>query len=553
MSIIVSCFCIAIIAYLSLYIIYNYLLIIMAIAGRKKDQARKELKSSVQRQISIVIYAQYNLEAIIDLIKMIQKQDYPDNKYTINIILDNNSDNITRVLEHINGIRIWKITKQKESTEVYPSILRFIEKSMATEYTNAYVILSETDIIKPNFLERVNISLEANSISQACKAVKSPYASSYNTIGYINNRIMNRAYNAGNYHLGTGSQVLPSGLIVTQEFLEKHPVTLLPHESEIDYNFKLLDHKVTINWAPEVVIYNRIAESIEDLGFKKAENFIKSINAIINNFKSIIKSKSSLSLALYLLAPGKFVMFTLSFITLSILWVMSIKLQNPAITSAGMIIILVLMFLKLISDPIAMKVSNCKTQDYKIWLLGFLFYFNELFYSILYCLKLLKLNQSQKDKSFSLPAKSSLELHQADKTSTHNLIITDGAKNIKCEIIIEANRYKNQLTMLFKGKKFTSQIYENLDQAFEELNNKLQKHNFNIVCCHNCGYFSYSNKSYNESFGTDGHCFFGREGQQMHLDEIVKVWQVCENFCLKEYREQILLEWKNSVNIQTEN
>lgn len=534
----------ALVAYLCVYIIYQYILIISAWQGRLKDLRKKNLSTSVQRHITVIIYTQNNLDNILNLVKVLQNQDYPKDKYKIHVILDNSTDNREHILGLIRGIKIWKLSTPGYCLGMYPAISWFLSEHKANEYTNGYVILSATNIVKSNFLSRVNIALETSSISQACLATKSPYSSLYNTIGYINNRIENRINNAGQYHQGLSSQILQSGLIISQEFLEQYPLELSILESEIDYNFKLIAQKVKVHWEPEVIIYKRAAEDINDLSLNKAQNLVKKLETLTHNFKSIIKNLSCVHFILYSFTPSRFIqVFLVLFLVLTGSY-LKINIYNVSI---WLIVPMIVLAGALIADLLGMLVARHKLQDYKVWLISSFMYLNEVFYTLVYTIRLLWLNSDVRKVFKKSKSQTTLKLNQPSIVREVDVVVSDGKKSFNCKLEIMAEEDNNQVTLMFKEKKFTTNRYKNLDQAFDELNKKLDSRNFRMLNCYGCGFFNYSNNSYTSSFGSEGHCFYAKQGQNILHDDVISVWDVCNNFTSIEHRNEIIENWKNSL------
>lgn len=527
----------------------NYiLLIVMAKKGRSKDLKRKNLQTSVQRHITVIIYAETVIDSLINLIGALQNQNYPADKYNINIVLEEQNPNSEKILALINHIKIWKLSNTRHNVGFFPSIAKAIEKNMATQYTNGFVILNSTNTVKNNFLERVNISLDTSPISQACVATTSPYASLYNSIGYIHNRILNRAKNAGKFHLNLGSDLLSSGLIVTQEFLEKHPINIDKTQSEIDYNYYLLAEKVNINWAPEVIVFNKIAEDIQDLCIWKAKSTIMKIKSVFHNAHLIFKNLGCFHFTLHLLCPNKFIIGIITLITIFAGYLASLKLLNIDI---WLYIPLLLLIVIIILDLPAMAVSKSSKKDYKIWLTSFFSYFPETLITAIYTLKLWGYeSQKQYLPHFSLQ-KETIELHKPSYTKEIEVFITDGTKKIQCSLEIKSERNENQIALIFKNKKYSSNKHQTLDRCFEEINNKLEKYNFTLINCFNCGYFSFSNQSHEETSGTEGHCFYNKEGQHLQFDDTIKIWHSCDCYCPLENRIEIIKKWKDSLPQQT--
>lgn len=537
------------IAYLITYVVLSYLLVITSSLGRSSDIHRKENISNVTRLINIVIFAKNNLEDVIKLINSLKSQNYPPDKYSINIVIDNKHSKLDSVLEHIDSIKIWKLNNEDGYTSIYSSISKYLEKNLASEYANGYVFLNSSNVVKENFLERVNIALDKNEISQACIGTKAPYASTISAITYIYNRTFNRTLNAGIFHLTKGSLLFDHGLIISQPTLEKCPFNLSENCSEIDYFYYLLKNKIYINWAPEVIIYDKIAEDIHDFSQWKINKLFNVISGIKRNLKTALLNPSGILYSLTLLKPGILVYFCIAVIALLSGYLIT---YNPFNIDLWFYIPSFCFIIYFFSELAGILTARCVPKDLHIWMNSFTYFFPEAYLTVIYILKRAFKGKPEIKKETIIEQEPVIEPEKTFKQEKSEVVITDGKRPFNCTLTTQISPNENNLTLTFKSKKFTTKNYTNIEDAFEEINNKLESKGFKLIICNNCGYFAYSKRSHRETSGASGHCFLNKEGTRIQFDELTNIWNSCPHYTPKENKEQILENWRNSLTAEQE-
>lgn len=537
------------VAYILIYVFVAYLLIITSSLGRNSDIRRKRAVSKAFRILNIVIYAKDNIEDLVKLINTLKSQGYPEDKYIINIIIDNKNTNIDRVIEHIPGMKIWKLNSEKPASNIYAPVSQYLERSLSGEYVNGYVFLSSSSIIKDNFLQRVNTALEKSDISQACIGTKAPYASTISALSYVYNRIRNRTTNAGVFHLLKNCPLQEQGLIISQTLLEKCPLKLTAAQSEVDYNFTLINQKIKVDWAPEIIIYDKMAEDIHDLSQWKIKKLIKTLKGIKNSLLTALLKPEGLLLSVVLLKPGNLVYLCICLVALISGYLISFQPYN---VDLWFYIPSFCFIMYVFAEIAAMLSARCYPRDLLIWLNSFTYLFPECYLSILYSLKIMLKKDKPQQEQVYVEHQVLAKVKVLPKDYTTEVIITDGKKTFSCQLTTHLSEQENKVVLMFKSKKFSTKSYPVIEEAFKEINEKLEAKGFKLIICNNCGYFAYSKRSHKETSGASGHCFYNKEGQKIEFNDLANIWNSCAHYCPKEKKEQILQIWKNSLSAEIE-
>lgn len=134
------------------------------------------------------------------------------------------------------------------------------------------------------------------------------------------------------------------------------------------------------------------------------------------------------------------------------------------------------------------------------------------------------------------------------------LPITNGKNAVECSIktfrdLDDMGEEVYYLVFEYKNLSFTTQKYRILDQAYYELQTKIQTKGFRIVSCGSCAYF------YRPTAGNPygvakncGFCLYGKLGKEVGVDDTVTVVsQACQQYTDISHRQAVLKTWQDSL------
>ena len=137
--------------FFTLYGLYYGVTGICAFFKRKEE---KEIKRKINK-FSIIIAARNEENVIGNLIDSLKSQNYPKDKFNINVIVNNSTDNTYEVSKKHGANTIMCEVPVKSKGEV----LHYIFNKFKDKDDDAYVIFDADNIVHPDFLKEMNRSL----------------------------------------------------------------------------------------------------------------------------------------------------------------------------------------------------------------------------------------------------------------------------------------------------------------------------------------------------------------------------------------------------------
>ena len=208
--------------FFAIYALYYGVTAIFAFA---KPEAEK-LVSNKKHKFAIIIAARNEEQVIGNLIDSLKKQNYDKDKYTINVIVNNSTDNTYNVCKEYGVNAINCEIKVKSKGEV----LRYVFKKFKDKVFDAYVIFDADNVVHPDFLKNMNISLNNGyKVAQGFRDSKNYQdnwiSGSYTLFYYLQNFF----FNLSRKKLHSSASINGTGFMVRKDFIEEldfNPVTL---------------------------------------------------------------------------------------------------------------------------------------------------------------------------------------------------------------------------------------------------------------------------------------------------------------------------------------
>lgn len=184
------------------------------------------LKENKTNKFEIIVAAR-NEEAVIgNLIDSLKKQNYDDNYYNINVIINNSTDDTYKVAKKhgANAIKCEVPVKSKGE------VLRYVFKKFKDNDFDAYIVFDADNVVHPDFLMHMNQSLNAGYKAaqgfRDSKNYKDNWVSGSYTLFYY---MQNFFFNLARKKLNSSASINGTGFMVQKKFIESldfNPVTL---------------------------------------------------------------------------------------------------------------------------------------------------------------------------------------------------------------------------------------------------------------------------------------------------------------------------------------
>ncbi len=186
----------------------------------------EESDSKKINKFSIIIAARNEENVIGNLIESLKKQNYDKNAYTINVIVNNSTDNTYKVCKKHGANTIKCEVPVKSKGEV----LRYVFNKYKNDDFDAYIIFDADNVVHPDFLKYMNNSLNNGfKVAQGFRDSKNYQdnwiSGSYTLFYYIQNFFFNLARKK----MSSSASINGTGFMVRKDFIESidfNPVTL---------------------------------------------------------------------------------------------------------------------------------------------------------------------------------------------------------------------------------------------------------------------------------------------------------------------------------------
>lgn len=522
----------ALFLYLTLYVIYRFVIIFNSSRGRMADIQKREYEPKIERKLTVLIYSHNNSSKVKNLIESFSRQTYNSEKYSVNVILDNCDSENTKLLEIMGGVRLWRINTNVKPIGKYKSFAWLLERIRAFENTNAFVFLDGDCMIKVDLLEKINASLSENAVVVGETLKRKKFF--LNKLINFKNKITNRVIRHGRFHTGLGNFIDTNILVIKQDLLEKinFEVSEFGFE-EYEYPIRLKYFNIPVLYSSDIVVYNNKPETIKSLAIKEYKRRTRAFKTFQNNFITLF-SMTRLSVkeqVLSLVYPSG---------TLFVFWnslLLFISLAYPATSFASLIpskIVAMLLVLKFMSD--FQSLIAIRSNLYEYYHAFQLFFLSPVIY-----VRSVLVGFSSFPQKKEKPVKYKANSSNFEK-NTVEARITNGKSEFPCILEISKSDENATVTFIFKDKKLKSSKQPRTCYAVEEIVSKLKTHGFSLKVCSNCGYFHLTESSVAHTDGEQGYCLYKNFKENSKEKEFTPAWSYCNKIIPSQARNYIRQE-----------
>ncbi len=242
---------------------YQFLITFSAEQGRRKDLIKRPAQNKANFNLGVLIpYSDSDqLSDLFNLIETLSQQEYPVSRLKIHIgcteqtagdLLDLGENELPQ------NIKIWTCPDDHLGNRLHPGQLQawLIERCLATGGLGLGVFLKPTDLIRPDFCQNIAQASLTQNVIQGYVANRYQAESPLEQVIYTGQRLFNRIFNAGRYHMGLSCRLAESGWAAKQDVLEMVPYYQGQTTDNLEYTLRLNMAGIPIQWAPNVVVFN---------------------------------------------------------------------------------------------------------------------------------------------------------------------------------------------------------------------------------------------------------------------------------------------------------
>lgn len=443
--------------------------------------------SKFNKNLTVVVYSHNNAEAIVELLENLKKQEYPLDKVKINIILDNCTDNSSNLLEILGGAKIWRIATGQKSIGRDAAFEWFLDRTLAVENTNAFVFLDAQNKINPLLLSNINNAIGEFSVvtGKIEHSTKNPILAQiidlYDKLNYNINL-------EGRSMAGLSNLASTEILAIRQEILEKiRFINIKNQNTGMLYSMLLTKAGIPVVYSDDITVFKRDESTLKTFIIEKHKEFIDKLKTFKYSCRLLGESinPKSKELILSLLYPNDATMVVL----FSLLVVLSL-FCGPTLNDT---IVRYLLSFCLIAVAYTIVLSKLSWLNILVWPLKIITSPMILLGRGINILKfdgnLPKFEFKKPSFKFEMPKIQLPKLGKTGPKNASNVFVTNGTRDIPCQLEIEDKDGLYASILWFNNKKICSNKFLRASDSLAELSEKLFDKGFALKVCQNCGYF----------------------------------------------------------------
>lgn len=452
--------------YVAIYSVYFLILAIKNLNDRKLRIQQKYDNNNYRNNLCVIIYSHNNEINLENLVNQLKNQDFPNESYSLYVILDNCDDNSEKLFVNDNSLQVFNI-KDQDTIGKDQAISILLEKLSAVQNCNAYVFLDANRQVEKDFLSNVNSALQYSPVISGSTVLIGEKLNLRQKIKLTFHKYYTNFFLKSRSLLGLANTIDSDILIMRQDLMEKIGcVDFQNINTELKYSLLLSKIGFKCVFNPNIKTYMNIDEF--DLR-------IPSLSARLSLFKNCFlqawtKNFTFNEHVFSLIMPN----VILVLLTYAYLLPNSYKYYFMVDFSVVLLsfIILVLGF------SISLLNSKLHSKEYIYLFLYPIYSLGHIFKNFPLCRKITNKITGRCGKSTN------------NKQLTVNVIVTDGTNNIPCRLELISENGLAKVRFMFKKKKFTTSTHLRMVDAISELTKKLSDYGFVLKICQCCSCFS---------------------------------------------------------------
>ncbi len=449
--------------YITVFTIY---FIALTIANCKHEKKVRTATVQKENNLCVVIYSHNNVKSIENLIKQLKTQSYPKKNYSLNVILDNCTDESEILFQGDLDVNILNI-KNVDTIGKDQAISIMTEKLSAVTNIDAYVFLDAKYYVNSDFLNNINISLQTNHIvTGATNLICKDKLSLEDNIKYSYNLYYNNFIQKSRAKLGLSTLINSNVLVMKKQIVDAvGSVNFKDINGELKYTLLLskLNCKCKFDCSVKVYLdiehYELRIPSISNR-FSMFLNFIKGLS---------ISNKSLSELIFSLIAPNCLT------VVLGYLWLIYYSFKYYFVINtfviAGAFGLLAISFCASLLNNKASSRENLYLLCYPAYTVCRIIY---NFPPIRFVRNLM----------FGKPQTKNIEKLMV------SVFVFDGKRYYPCKLEIISDSGLVKVVFINKKKKYATKTHHlRVIDAIREITTKLQDYGMTLKICQVCKYF----------------------------------------------------------------
>lgn len=247
-------------------------------------------KSKRQNRFIVLIPSYKNDRNILNTVKSILSQTYPQRLFDVTVVSDHQSEMTNMRLAQYT---ITLLTPNFEKSSKVKSLQYAILNLPAFKIYDVVVVLDADDIVEPEFLEQLNEAYESAG-TRAIVTHRMPRNrdTSSARLSNIFEEINNSVFRRGHIALGLSSALMDSGVAYEFNWYKKHIMKVRGTAEDKELEAMLIHQQIYVDYFDQVCIFSENKREVEDFNRQRR-------HWVIEQFKTGIKNIRYLPAALF--------------------------------------------------------------------------------------------------------------------------------------------------------------------------------------------------------------------------------------------------------------
>ena len=237
-------------------LLYGAYYVVMGILGLVLEKInRKELKKiDKQNKFAIIIPARNEEKVIGNLVDSLKNLNYDKDKYTINVIVNNTTDDTKKVASKHGANALDCTVPVKVKADVLSFAFDYLKKDKSID---AYVIFDADNVVHPDFLIHMNDALNngyrvASSFRDAKNPNDSWVSSSYAVFYYIQNLFFCRS----RMGFGANATITGTGFMIKKDIIDDEGFNTYTLTEDMEFTGQCALKEEKIYYAEKAITYD---------------------------------------------------------------------------------------------------------------------------------------------------------------------------------------------------------------------------------------------------------------------------------------------------------
>lgn len=265
------------------YIFFYALTYALVPTHRVKGQSNK---STIEQRSFLVIFPAYGEDIVIlHTISSFLNQHYPQDKYSIVVVSDHMSEETNAKLSEL-PISLLQPQFERSSKA---KALQFAFDNTKDNYDNI-VILDADNVVKPDFLERLNQICDQGFTAIQCHRCAKNANNNIAQLDGISEEINNSLFRMGHNNIGMASALIGSGMCFDFDWFKTHVHLLSTAGEDREIEKMLLIEHIFIKYAADIDVYDEKVGNEENFQRQRQRWMSAQLNSLLSMMENLPKS-----------------------------------------------------------------------------------------------------------------------------------------------------------------------------------------------------------------------------------------------------------------------